>query len=747
MTEEAAKAIVHRLDDLAPIRAYLARIEAEPRSLRTAVVKIRHGKYFADKAIIKFKPDGSVNAPDEYMPTEAEAASIAAAVTSASWPESLPIPLDREGMPDRLRNAASENIFWFYDRKGNALMAQVRVETAAGERAYLSYSYWSDKTWRLAEPEGKLPLWGLDGLGDNTTVILSEGAKAARRMREMVEARTPEMAAKLRDHPWGREMQGAAHLGWIGGALSPERTDWDVLREAGVKRVYIVSDNDQPGVSAVPAIAKAVRLPCFHVQFTSEWPASFDLGDDFPAEMFAELDGLTRYTGPSFRECVHPATWATDLVPTKGGKSVARLRDAFLDVWAYVEESDLFVCKEMPEIRRTEAVLNKMVAAFSDVAETSRLIVRAFRGRTPKLCYRPDVPGRVVTNRGTSAINLHTPSDVRPRPGNPQPFLDFLSYLFPHDDERKHVMRWCATLIARPEVRMHYGLLLVSEAQGIGKTTLVSSVLAPLVGHHNTGWPGENDITTSAFNGWLAHKRLIGVNEIYSGHSWKAYNSMKAIITDSDITVNEKHQRAYVIENWAHVVACSNSLRALKMESDDRRWFYPQVTEVAWSKDQFSNFRKWLASGGLEIVAAWAEAFGNYVTPGERAPMTHRKQELIVDSRSEGQQEAVALANHLLAHDGPAALSMKAVTSAVRNSVQGKVFDSDNELRKAMQEAGVKVWHERIQLHGRNQHVVLNTEAWRVLERIGPYQDVRPEVNRILRGMLVEPASLVRPDM
>jgi hypothetical protein len=32
----------------------------------------------------------------------------------------------------------------------------------------------------------------------------------------------------------------------------------------------------------------------------------------------------------------------------------------------------------------------------------------------------------------------------------------------------------------------------------------------------------------------------------------------------------------YEIENWLHVYACSNSLNALKLSSDDRRWFVPE---------------------------------------------------------------------------------------------------------------------------------------------------------------------------
>jgi hypothetical protein len=114
-----------------------------------------------------------------------------------------------------------------------------------------------------------------------------------------------------------------------------------------------------------------------------------------------------------------------------------------------------------------------------------------------------------------------------------------MEYLFINESERHEALRWCATLIARPDIRMHYGMLLISERQGVGKTTLGAGILAPLVGIQNVGFPGENDIT-AAFNEWVAHKRLAIVSEIYSGSSWKAYHALKAVITDKDITVNQK---------------------------------------------------------------------------------------------------------------------------------------------------------------------------------------------------------------
>lgn len=705
---------VKSLAEIPSVAAYLKRIGAEPRSLRTAVVKEQRGAYWSDIAVIHLDPNGSIKAPDAYAPTQQEKQAIEDECKSIEWPTIKTLDRLKE-LPDEILKADQKDIFEFRDLEGKIVMLQLRKEQK-GEKSYLPYTFWSDGLWRKMEPEGLLPLWGLEQLKDCTTVFVHEGAKAARAMREMVEAKTPEAREKLAAHPWSEELQFAAHLGWIGGALSPYRTDWKLLMEAGVKRVYIVSDNDAPGVSAVPSISYHLRIPTFHVQFTNEWPQSFDLADDFPEKMFKEVEGKKFYVGPSFRSCLHPATWATDQIPNPKGKPTTVLRQNFKDMWTYVEEADLFVCIEMPEIIRAEQIMNKMLAAFSHSNQTSQLIVKAYTGRSAKLCYRPDIKGRIVTDTTTSAINLHTPTHIKSKPGNPKPFLDFIDYMFPNPEERHEVLRWMATLIARLETRMEYGLLLVSERQGVGKTTIGSSILAPLVGMQNVGFPTESAIVQSEFNGWLANKRLCVVNEIYSGHSWKAYNKLKSAITDKEVEVNEKYQRTYTIENWCHIFACSNSMRALRMEEDDRRWFYPEVTEEKWPRSKFEHLHNWLKSGGLQIIKHWAETLGDYVVKGQPAPMTERKKELIVASRTEGQQEAAELAEAINRKNEPVVLTMKEIVGWVRSAVQGKVFDSDLELRKAMKEGGAIWYEERFMVGGRLQMAAMNHAAYESLK-------------------------------
>jgi hypothetical protein len=695
------------LTDVPALRDYFSRIGAEPRSLKTAVVKEQAAKYERDLAVIRVSPTGEIETPAEYAPTESEAAAIKVDCAGFVWPK--PVTLEAiSNPPEMIRTADKRHIFEFRDAENRIAMIQVRTEDEK-RRAYVPWTFWDDGEWRCCEPDGPLPIYNADRIKETETVFIHEGAKAARYIQRLVDGKTREDRDLLKAHPWGAEMTGAVHLGWIGGALSPGRTDWDALRKAGVKRAFIVADNDEPGRSAVPKIAKALNFTTYVVQFGDEFPASFDLADEFPRteEMF-DKDG--NYKGPSFNNCREPATWMTDQYQNPDGKGSVTtvLREHAKNIWAYIEEIDAFVCRDAPGIIRNESVLNKMLAPFSHVAETSRLLIKAYQGRSVKLCYRPDKTGLSINVGGSPAINIHVPPGIASKSGDPKTFLDFLAYLFPNERERNEVERWCATLIARPDVRIGYGLLLISEKQGIGKTTLGSAILAPLIGRENVSFPNQKSFE-SAFNGWIANKRLAIVNEIYCGASWKVYMNLKTIITDEEVEVNQKYQRSYTTDNWVHIFACSNSRRALKVEDGDRRWLVPEVTEKPWPRQRFKELREWLLGGGLEVIQNWAETYGNYIEPGERAPETNVKADMIAGSRSEAQNEAVAFAEALIEIDKfPAALVFKHVVDTIKARVNGKVYDSDYEIRRAMTERGVRVLPERVKIKTRREYVLIN---------------------------------------
>lgn len=639
----APKARIGGLEEIDAVRLYMNRVGAERRSMLAAVVKEQLGTYSRDLAVIKLdKTTGDINVycgdgsdKTVFEPTEREAEEIRKACLDERWPE--PKLLDRViNQTPMMKEAKAEDTFEFRNSEGKIVMVQIRIENKEGGKSYIPFTYFDDEQWRCCEPDGALPLFGAEDLKGNVVAFIHEGAKAAATMRRMCAALTPDQKKMLADHPWGHELRHGVHLGWIGGALSPHRTDWSVLAKAGIKTVYIVADNDDAGRSAIPAIAQQIRLPTFAIMFTDEFPSGFDLADPFPPKMYNK----DRYTGPSFHALLEPATWATDVVnPSRGGKLSHVPRSHFVDQWVYADEPELFICKAEPRIIRQADNLSKKLVKFSDSPGTARLLL-ANCEQVTTIAYAPDKKTGTVTVRGQRAFNVFRPSDIKPldRPlklDEDKPWADFLTYLFPEKKERGEVERWCATLIAKPEVRIHYGLLLVSKTQGVGKGIFASNVLGPLLGDHNVGYPSEHDVAESQFNDWFAHKRLAVVGEIYQGQSWKAYNRLKGVITDKECEVNKKHQPKYRTENWCHVIACSNSEECLKMDDTDRRWFYPNVAEEPWPREKFDEFIEWLASGGLPVVARWAKDYGDFVNTGDRPPMTVRKQVMIEQSEPE----------------------------------------------------------------------------------------------------------------
>jgi len=335
-----------------------------------------------------------------------------------------------------------------------------------------------------------------------------------------------------------------------------------------------------------------------------------------------------------------------------------------------------------------------------------------------------------------SAINLHTPTQIKSVKGDIKPFIEFMEYLIPDKNDRHQLLRWCATLIARPDIRMTFAVLLVSKQQGIGKSTLAEKILAPLVGMHNTSFPSERDIVEGNFNSWLARKRLVIVSEIYTGHSFKAYNNLKSYITDRRIDVNEKFMRGYTIDNYTHFVACSNSLKALKLEDEDRRWFLPKVKEYPWHPSKYTELNAWIVSGGLSIIKHWAEGFGDYVRPGEKPIMNESKKELIYESKSETEKALLDWAEG--SSEQIFAVTGKMLMAWAKKE-QKNSYESEADLRKILKSKGWVEYKKRMTISSTYTSVVMSPAMIdeRSLKNFQTEDEERDWIRSRLRSMVL----------
>ncbi|PIE12062.1 MAG: hypothetical protein CSA72_02835 [Rhodobacterales bacterium] len=275
------------------------------------------------------------------------------------------------------------------------------------------------------------------------------------------------------------------------------------------------------------------------------------------------------------------------------------------------------------------------------------------------------------------------------------PFLEFLAYLIPNEADRKSLCAWIATLIGRPKVRMGYGVLLASEKQGVGKSTL-GNVLAQLVGPWNVSHPSESDIA-GKYTGWLANKRLVQVEEIYQGHSFATANRLKSLITEKHVRVEEKYQAAYEIENWAHFFATSNSMRPLKMAESERRWFVPGVTEEVWDQAKFRELHDWLECDGLRHIANWANRYGHFVRPGDHAPATDARNRIIQDSESNAVKSLRDIAEAAIESAKPLTFTRNAAVAEAERTTREKVYEGEAQIGRVLVGCGmVKLGRVRI---------------------------------------------------
>jgi hypothetical protein len=486
------------------------------------------------------------------------------------------------------------------------------------------------------EPDGALPFWKPHPPAKlkKPRIMIHEGAKAA----EFITRNLQESEWK---HPWREELEKYEHWGMIGGAMAPHRTDYDELRREKPVEVIYVCDNDHPGKSVLQEVSRMYGGSLKGIMFDDKWPMSWDLADEMPKKLFKK-DG--RYAGPTLLELTTPATRATEKLPNPEGKGAPQtiLRRTFKEEWYHSVTPEVFIHKDRPNRMLIASEFNNTVSPFSDTDDTARLLKKDAASKTGIIKYSPADPSGIYGEREGRYINTHVPTPIKPVKGDAKPFLDFMEHLIPIETDRVELMRWCATLIAHPEIKMSYSVLLISETQGVGKGTLGESILVPLVGKENVSIPNEDEITNEKYNYWQTHKRLAVVHEIYAGNSFQAYNTLKSAITDRYITVLKKYLAPYQIENWVHIFACSNSSRALKLSIEDRRWFVPKVTEETKPKEWWDEFYTWLDEGnGVAIIKGWAKDFLKShaaVTRSDRAPWSTLKGDLIKESYSPGME-------------------------------------------------------------------------------------------------------------
>jgi hypothetical protein len=347
-----------------------------------------------------------------------------------------------------------------------------------------------------------------------------------------------------------------------------------------------------------------------------------------------------------------PATWATAKLPKEEGERRGyKLTRDFRQQWLHSVKPVRIYHVRLPLPSLTIDEFDALVAPFSNVGITSRLLMHSEHGKAIREMYHPGKPRGLCHDdeRGNSFINTYMPSPVRDytdqelkelkrrEPDFARPFEEFLDHLVPDLEARARLKKWVATLLACPGLKMTYGVLLISQTQGVGKTTL-GKILIRILGEENAVIVRASTIAEDHFTHWT-DKQLLVINEIYEGHSIKMYEKLKEDISDDMIPVRKMHQMGTTVKSFVHLFACSNHLRAMNLTNEDRRVLVIRAAENKRSEAAWIEFNEWLdEQEGIRKVKQWAKdhikKYGA-VRKGEEAPMTEAKREMAKENLTE----------------------------------------------------------------------------------------------------------------
>jgi hypothetical protein len=623
------------------LKSYIDRIGAEPKNFRRYIVPDPGGgRYKRELAIVTLKADLTIACSNPlFAPSEEEQIKIMAELASAVFPKSVEATLSQvEDLRTSGKIIGELFVIPSLDERKNVIMCHERREKKDNGSTYYvpwtKYAEGQEWEWLSMEPDGAIPFWKPLEKRQKGSIMVHEGAKAAAFIDGLLNDITRRDEKKA--HPFADELEGYEHWGIIGGAYAVARADFSELLRAQIPgRVVYSADNDAPGEEAASTFSRHYRKELEVILYGADFPLSWDLADKIPAALYNEYNTVER----KLMDMARPATWATRVV-TRGERVSYVLSKAFAEEWVHTIKPELFINRNKPRIMFTEKKFENYYSPFSDTPSIARLIKTHLRGQVETIKYDPGRKTDAFSSADGTFFNIHRAPNLQPYLKKPDyaPFEHYLSMLIQRELELLEMKRWLATLIARPGVKMRYGGLLISETQGVGKSTL-GKILKGTLGWWNVCFPPESDITNSDFTYWQEH-RLAVINEIYAGHSSVAYNKLKDLITEPTLHIKKKYLDPYDIDNHLHVLAFSNSFKALKLDDKDRRWFVPEVTEELREFGYWTKFNAWLdRDEGYRKIKYWAEKFlENHkpVSPEEFAPRTATRQKVIEATDSPG---------------------------------------------------------------------------------------------------------------
>jgi len=290
----------------------------------------------------------------------------------------------------------------------------------------------------------------------------------------------------------------------------------------------------------------------------------------------------------------------------------------------------------------TPATLSKPVVSPNDYALNHLKIPAVY-----DYAYDPSQPTEMFfINRGRKYVNIYSPTYPELDSAHASEAGDVLERhlgnLVAEASYRRTLLDFMAYMVQNPGCKIRWAVL-IQGAEGAGKT-FFAKVMQAVLGFEHVKILGDGAIK-SGYNEWAFGHQLIAVEEIYvSGTNRHAVmNTIKPLITNDDISVDEKFRSNRQVANISNYMLFSNHHDALALTPNDRRYFViksplqhvNQVNKLranGYFKNLFDTLRD--KPGAFRSFLADWEISADFQADGH-APRTKYVSEMVNDSAGE----------------------------------------------------------------------------------------------------------------
>ena len=198
-----------------------------------------------------------------------------------------------------------------------------------------------------------------------------------------------------------------------------------------------------------------------------------------------------------------------------------------------------------------------------------------------------------------NTLNLWKPSDYFGRDIEPTDekydqwavdlWLNHIGIMCDHDERAiEYVINWFAHLLQKPAEKSTH--LIITGKQGTGKTIALAPIKKIMGGGYFESTSPERDVWGN-FNPLMASSLLVVLSECDKRNAYGSENKIKALITDPEMTINDKGVKPFTIISFHRFITPTNHFDPAKLEEEERRNMIIKMSdEKKKDWDYFNSF-------------------------------------------------------------------------------------------------------------------------------------------------------------